>query len=257
MKSGKRGPVIGAERRAQMADAFLKGGERYELVRPGYPIESLDWVLDGLQAPGRALDVGAGTGKYTSLLVERGLGAWAVDPSVDMLAHLRLKLPQATTVVARAESLPLAGASMGVAVVAQAWHWFDPLVASAELARVLRPGGRLGLVWNQLDVSVPWVHRLSRIMHAGDVLKEGFRPFVGPAFVELAPHETSSTQLLTPLRIIELAKSRSYYLRANETVRAKVVANLSWYLHEHLGHAPETLVALPYRTVTWRATKAE
>jgi len=251
--AGAGGPVFDGARRIEMADAFLEGGAHYELVRPGYPRESLEWLASGAGGVRDAVDVGAGTGKYTQLLVARGWNVAAVDPSADMLAQLRRKLPGVTALTGTAEHLGLPDSSMDLAVVAQAWHWCEPLAASTELARVLRPGGTVGLVWNQLDVSVPWVHRLARIMHAGDVHKPDFRPHVGPELQGLEVHETSWQQLLTPAELMELVKSRSYYLKANETIRAKVLENLRWYLHDHLGHAPGAEIGLPYTTQTWRA----
>jgi hypothetical protein len=130
------------------------------------------------------------------------------------------------------------------------------LRASTELARVLRPHGTLGLVWNQLDTSVPWVHRLSRIMHAGDVYKPGHRPLIGPEFEALEEHVTHWQDSVTTADLMELTKSRSYYLRAGEATRAKVLANLDWYLHDHLGHGPDEVLELPYLTLSWRAVRA-
>ena len=137
--------------------------------------------------------------------------------------------------------------SFDLVTVAQAWHWCDPRLASAEIARILRPHGVLGLIWNQLDTAVPWVHRLSRIMHAGDVLKPHFRPPVGPEFTGLESHLTRWEDSVTTEDITELTKSRSYYLAASASTRDKVMANLDWYLHEHLGHAPGDSLRLPYR----------
>lgn len=256
--AGIGGPVFDAERRRHMAAAFLQGGDHYHKVRPGYPEDSLQWLLE---TPGRArpieqvLDVGAGTGKYTQLLARRGWSITAVDPSADMLAQLSADLPETTTITGTAEHLELPGESADLAVVAQAWHWCDPLAASTEIARVLRPGGTLGLVWNQLDVGLPWVHRLARIMHAGDVHKPDFRPTVGKEFGPAEPHKTRWAQVMTPEEIMELAKSRSYYLKASEPIRVKVMGNLAWYLFEHLGHAPGEELELPYLTQTWRAGK--
>ncbi|MGO4385791.1 class I SAM-dependent methyltransferase [Specibacter sp. RAF43] len=251
--AGAGGPVLDGERRREMADAFLAGGEHYHRVRPGYPPASVDWIVAGAARVRDVLDVGAGTGKYTQLLVGRGWNVTAVDPSRDMLAQLERSLPQVRAVVGSAERLGLPDASVDAAVVAQAWHWCDPAAASTELARVLRPGGTLGLIWNQLDVGVPWVHRLARIMHAGDVHKPGFRPPTGPEFGELDCLETSWRQLVIPEDLLELAKSRSYYLKAAASIRAKVLGNLTWYLHDHLGHRPGAVIELPYRTQTWRA----
>lgn len=246
------GPKLHHERRQELGQSFQDGGAHYERVRPGYPGESAGWLIPaGAQD---AADIGAGTGKFTALLVERGLHTVAVDPSSDMLAQLRRTLPGVTAVEGTAEDTGLAGESFDLVTVAQAWHWCDPLRASTEIARILRPGGVLGLVWNQLDTSVPWVHRLSRIMHAGDVHKPHFRPPVGPEFTGLESHLTRWNDQLSPADLIELAKSRSYYLAAGEATRAKVLANLDWYLHEHLGHAPGDDVALPYLTQSWRAT---
>ncbi|MCZ2402473.1 class I SAM-dependent methyltransferase [Paenarthrobacter sp. Z7-10] len=256
MAATRDGPNLDERRRRELAGSFQDGGGHYDRVRPGYPSSSLQWLLAGggrsIQA---VLDVGAGTGKYTDLLLRAGLDVVALDPSRDMLAQLARRHPRVRTIHGAAEEIALPDANMDAAVVAQAWHWCDPLQASAEISRVLRPGGTLGLIWNQLDVSVPWVHRLSRIMHAGDVHRPGFRPLVGPEFSSLAAQVTQWEQPLTPADLLELAQSRSYYLAAGVVDRNRVLGNLRWYLHEHLGHAVDDVLQLPYLTHTWRADK--
>ncbi|WP_347111220.1 methyltransferase domain-containing protein [Paenarthrobacter sp. S56] len=252
---GPGGPKLHARRRHELGGSFQDGGEHYDRVRPGYPADSVDWLLPAHAE--NAADVGAGTGKFTRLLLDRGLHVVAVDPSADMLAQLRKACPEVQEALeGTAEVTGLADSTFDVVSVAQAWHWCDPHRASTEIARILRPEGTLGLIWNQLDTSVPWVHRLSRIMHAGDVHKPGFRPVVGPEFTDLEDHVTVWEDKVSPEDIMELAKSRSYYLRAGEATRAKVLGNLEWYLHEHLGHAPGEPLGLPYVTQTWRARKA-
>ena len=248
------GPRLDHGRRQELGSSFRSGGSHYQRVRPGYPRDSAEWLVPA--GASAALDVGAGTGKFTALLLEWGLKVTAIDPSEDMLAQLELHCPAATTVAGTAEATGLPDNAFDVVSVAQAWHWCDPLAASTELARVLRPGGTLGLVWNQLDTSVPWVHRLSRIMHAGDVYKPDVRPVVGPEFTRLEGHVTHWQDTVTTEDLMELAKSRSYYLRAGEATRAKVLANLDWYLHDHLGHAAGLDLKLPYLTLSWRAAKA-
>ncbi|MBT8161066.1 MULTISPECIES: class I SAM-dependent methyltransferase [Arthrobacter] len=253
-KGTSTGPKLFEQRRLELGQSFQDGGEHYERVRPGYPADSADWVIpDGARD---AADVGAGTGKFTALLVERGLAVSAVDPSTDMLAQLRKAYPQVNALEGTAEATGLADSAFDVVSVAQAWHWFDPIEASKEAARILRPGGVIGLVWNQLDTSVPWVHRLSRIMHAGDVHKPDFRPAMGPEFTGLESHLTRWEDPVTPDDVLELVKSRSYYLRANEVTRAKVMGNLQWYLFEHLGYVEGDVLMLPYLTQSWRARKA-
>ncbi|MBT2522787.1 class I SAM-dependent methyltransferase [Arthrobacter sp. ISL-28] len=248
------GPKLDHGRRQELGQSFQDGGEHYHRVRPGYPAESADWLVPaGARA---AADIGAGTGKFTALLVDRGLTVSAVDPSPDMLDQLRSAYPTVTALEGTAEETGLPDSAFDVVTVAQAWHWCEPLRASTEIARILRPGGVLGLIWNQLDTSVPWVHRLSRIMHAGDVHKPHFRPPVGPEFTGLESHLTRWEDPVTTADILELTKSRSYYLAANAATRDKVANNLGWYLHDHLGHAEDEVLRLPYLTQTWRAVRS-
>ncbi|GAB4099782.1 class I SAM-dependent methyltransferase [Sinomonas halotolerans] len=248
---GRGGPKLHDARRRELARAFEAGGEHYERVRPGYPPESAEWLIPA--GARTAVDFGAGTGKFAALLLERGLEVTAVDPSADMLAQLSRSHPAVRCVVAPAEATGLPDGCADLVVAAQAWHWFDHAAATREAARLLRTGGRAGLVWNQLDTSVPWVHRLTRIMHAGDVHRPGYRPPTGPELTgwesALFPWEDRTT----PEGIVELAQSRSYYLRADAHHRARVEDNLAWYLYEHLGHAPGESLALPYLTQAWRA----
>ncbi|EUA44075.1 ubiE/COQ5 methyltransferase family protein [Mycobacterium xenopi 3993] len=110
------------------------------------------------------LDLGAGTGKLTTRLVERGLDVVAVDPIPEMLDVLRKSLPDTPALLGTAEEIPLPDNSVDAVLVAQAWHWFDPARAIPEVIRVLRPGGRLGLVWNTRDERLGWVRELGRII---------------------------------------------------------------------------------------------
>ncbi|MEE2568346.1 class I SAM-dependent methyltransferase [Pseudarthrobacter sp. J64] len=247
------GPKLEHGRRREMSRSFQDGGEHYHRVRPGYPAAAVDWLLPA--GAHDVADLGAGTGKFTALLLERGLQITAVDPSADMLAQLHLSCPAATACLGSAEVTGLPDSAFDVVSAAQAWHWVDPVAASSEAARILRPGGTLALIWNQLDTTVPWVHRLSRIMHAGDVLKPDFRPAVGPEFRKLEGRQFRWEDAVTTHDIVELTKSRSYYLSAQEQTRTKVLANLDWYLHEHLGHGDTEQLGLPYVTQAWRATR--
>lgn len=240
-----------AARRRELATAFKAGGAHYDAVRPSYPDAALDFMVPATARD--AVDVGAGTGIFTAQLVGSGLNVRAVEPSEDMLAVLRERLPEVQACPGTGEQTGLEESSADVITYAQAWHWVDPKAASTESARVLRPGGQLSLVWNQVDVSVPWVHRLARIMHAGDVHRPDFVPPLGPEFHTLESGSWTWEQTLSPEQVIELAKSRSYYLRAGEATRARVEHNLTWYLYDHLGHVPGEPFRLPYLTHAWRA----
>ncbi len=137
----------------------------YERGRPSYPSDAVGWLVDGLAiGPGRdVVDLAAGTGKLTRLLVATGAAVTAVDPSPAMRAEFAAALPDVPIVDGTAEALPLADGSVDAVTVAQAFHWFDVAAATNELARVIRPGGGFGMIWNERDASVDWLRELNAI----------------------------------------------------------------------------------------------
>lgn len=145
---------------------FSLGADAYERGRPSYPDDAVELIVRELGlAPGRrVLDLAAGTGKLTRLLVPTGAEVVAVEPVAEMRAQLVAAVPGVEALDGTAEAIPVADSSFDGVTVAQAFHWFDPEVALAEIARVLRPGGVLALVWNERDTREPWVAELSRII---------------------------------------------------------------------------------------------
>jgi SAM-dependent methyltransferase len=136
---------------------FERGAGAYERGRPGYPNEVLAWLGAELRLhPGTTVaDVAAGTGKLTAALVETGAQVLAVEPVEAMRQSLQASLPEVKVLAGTAEKLPLPAWSVDAITVAQAFHWFDGDRALAEFHRVLRPGGRLALVWNGRDLEQP------------------------------------------------------------------------------------------------------
>jgi SAM-dependent methyltransferase len=173
---------------------FEAAGERYERGRPDYPPAAIDWLIEALDisAGSGALvaDVGAGTGKLTRPLLERGLGVVAIEPVDGMRATLARTAPGADVRAGQAEALPLEDGSVDAVVAGQAFHWFANAAALVEFARVLRPDGRLGLVWNRRDLDQPLQAELGRLLapyregapeHASDAWRTAFTataPFV-------------------------------------------------------------------------------
>jgi len=145
-----------------LSKSFGIAAHDYDRYRPSYPAEAIDYVLDALNglAPQRILDLGAGTGKLTASLIGRAPEVIAVEPDEAMLAVLARSIPAASTSVGSAESIPLPDASVDAIFVGQAFHWFPRPAADVELARVLKPGGVLGLVWNFPDRNVEWVPKI-------------------------------------------------------------------------------------------------
>jgi len=138
----------------------------YERGRPDYPPEVEGWLRSDLAlGPGRtALDLGAGTGKFLPRLLATGARVVAVEPVAGMRAKLAQHHPEVEAKEGTAEGIPLADVSVDAVVCAQSFHWFATAAALAEIHRVLRPGGVLGLIWNVRDQRVGWVAALSRIM---------------------------------------------------------------------------------------------
>lgn len=242
--SGKEAPAFAdAHARQAAAAAFHTGAQRYDDARPGYPPQVADLVRGTA-----VLDIGAGTGKLTESLLRPGRQVVAVEPSADMAQVLARRLPQVQVVRGVAEELPLSDATFTSITCAQTWHWVDVAHASREAARVAAPGGQLVLVWNTLDVTHPWVLRYSRISHSGDVHREGFYPGVDKQWHRERELRTKWLQAATTDDLMALARTRSYWLKAGDATRAKVQANLEWYLFERLGLEPGQVVPLPYRT---------
>jgi SAM-dependent methyltransferase len=149
--------------REEAARGFQQGADAYERGRPGYPQVAVKWLWKQLRlGPGRTvLDVAAGTGKLTRELVPSGATVIAVEPVPAMRTVLEQVVHGARALSGTAEVLPVGDGDVDAITVAQAFHWFDGPAAVAEFHRVLRPGGRFGLIWNRRLVDEP-IHQAVR-----------------------------------------------------------------------------------------------
>lgn len=164
-------------------------------------------------------------------------------------------LPRLLIVDAVAEDSSLPAECVDGVVFAQSFHWMDQSRALAETARVLRPGGLVAVVANQLDVRWAWVHRLTRIMRSGDVLSPELGPVFAAPLIGLPFFEVSWVQELSVAGVLELARTRSSYVRQSPEGRARMQRNLRWYLLEKLGFCELDTVRIPYRSFLWSARK--
>lgn len=139
------------------ARSFDRVAEAYERGRPLFPAAVIEHAVASLGLrPGRTVvDVAAGTGKLTRHLLASGADVVAVEPMAGMREVFARHVPDVTILDGTAEALPLPDDSVEAVTVAQAFHWFDPGPAFAEMDRVLRPGGRVALLWNVRDHSDP------------------------------------------------------------------------------------------------------
>jgi SAM-dependent methyltransferase len=233
--------------------SFGSAAAAYERGRPSYPPEAIDWLLPGDAR--QVLDLGAGTGKLTTRLVERGLDVVAVDPIPEMLEVLRTSLPETRALLGTAEDIPLPDNSVDAVLVAQAWHWVDAARAIPEVARVLRPGGRLGLVWNTRDERLGWVRKLGEIIGA-DGERDRFDVALSVSFAEPERHQVEWTNYLTPQALIDLVSSRSYCITSPAEVRSTTLDRVRELLATHPALANSAGLALPYVTVCIRASLA-
>jgi SAM-dependent methyltransferase len=245
--------VTSEQMRQRRSLSFGLEAAAYERGRPSYPPEAIDWLLScGARD---VLDLGAGTGKLTIRLVERGLDVVAVDPIPEMLELLSASLPDTPALLGTAEDIPLPDNSVDSVLVAQAWHWFDLERAVKEVARVLRPGGRLGLIWNTRDERLGWVKDLGRIVgHENDPFNHEVtlpEPFAGTE-----RQQFEWTSYLTPQALIDLVASRSYCITSPTEVRTRTLQEVRELLATHPALVNTTGLALPYVTVGIRATLA-
>ena len=239
---------------------FVGEGGAYDSVRPAYPDEAVAALIDAARrardahAPGRgplrAADIGAGTGKMSELLARGGLHVDAVEPSSAMRAQASA-IEGVTWHEGVAEETGLPNDVYDIVVFAQSWHWMDEVRAGLEAARILAPGGVLAIVWTQMAVSIPWVHRLTRMMRSGDVHRPDKPPTPGGGFAPMTLTQVAWEDRMTPEEILTLGTTRSSYIRSSEAGRARMQENLRWYLYEHLGYAPGELVTIPYATLVW------
>jgi SAM-dependent methyltransferase len=247
---------VEAEREQWLERAASFGGvaDAYERARPGYPDDAVGWLAG--EEPCDVVDLGAGTGKLTRSLVAHGHRVTAVEPLEEMLAQLRVAVPGAIAVRGSAEVIPVPDGSADVVTCGQAFHWFDHEVALPEIARVLRPGGRLALVWNTRDDSQAWVAELTDTVIGRSEFRNHGVVAVTASIDDsglYGPVERASfahVQLLGRSDLVELVRSRSQCAVLTEDERRPVL--------DHVGtlfdaHSRDGVLAMPYVTECFRA----
>ncbi|GII26254.1 class I SAM-dependent methyltransferase [Planosporangium mesophilum] len=242
-----------ASARQAQARSFGPAADLYDRVRPRYPIEAIRWILG--DRPLTVVDLGAGTGILTRQLVGIGYEPIPVEPDPGMRRRLGETGGAPDALDGSAEAIPLPDASVDAVVAGQAYHWFDHERAHAEIARVLKPGGVFGPLWNDRDDQVPWIAALSEIVDDDQSSGVQVAP-LGPLFTPLEQATFRHAVRQTPQTLLELVRSRSFYLTAAPARRAEVDTAVRELCATHPDLAGRDEFDLPYVTYAFRARRA-
>ena len=246
------------------AEGFSAGAVSYQRARPAYPEDAVRFLTKrfGIVAETRVVDLGAGTGKFTSCLTATGARILALEPVKDMWRHIGDGGGRVRVVAATAEAIPLADGSAGAVLAAQAFHWFDGPRALDEIRRVLQPGGGLGLVWNARDRSQAWVAELSDIVDAyGNAIRRheteewrdafdgetGFSPLELDRFPN--PQEVDEDQ------VVDRVASTSFIAILPDDERQRVLDRVRALIRSHPETRGRDRFTFPHETRVYTATK--
>jgi len=237
-------------------ERFTAYADDYTKYRPGYPSGAIDHLLEacGL-APGMAVaDIGAGTGKLTGLLLARGLRVYAVEPNDAMRGAMEQALagtPGFLPVKASAEETGLPDASVHVVTAAQAFHWFDQSKFREECRRILKPGGKVALIWNRRDLSDPVMAAYEAVIqaHHDDMPNKTMRDIEEAAYASFIAHydvyRLASCQSFDYEGLVGRALSGSYAPRPGHPRHKALLAALLELFEQH---KRDNRVTFVYRT---------
>lgn len=245
---------------AERALSFGAVAESYDRLRPTPPPEALDWLVpEGCEV---AVDVAAGTGLFTRALAQWVDTVIAVEPDPQMRAVLADRSPGIDVREGTGEAIPLADASADAVFVASAWHWLDEARALPQIARVLRDGGRLGVLWSSRDRELDWVRLLDLAPdeeRPSDAIEEQHRlrrdvKNSGDLFVNVERRSFPFTRRMTPADVVDMVATYSRVIIAPADKRATILQRARELLTEQYGDAEE--IDFPMRTWCWRGERS-
>lgn len=257
---------------AERATSFGTVAENYDRLRPSPPPEALDWLVPaGCEV---AVDLAAGTGLFTRELLGRAARVIAVEPDDRMRDVLARRSPEVDARAGWGEALPVPDATADALFVSTAWHWLDPVRAVPEIARVLRPGGRLGVIWTSRDRSADWVAELDllRLPGVGDAADlprsldavraklEREHTVQLPEGSPFGAQEAASfrfTKTVTVEELVAWLATNSAFITASEADRAAGLERCRAALLGRAGgsDAGSDVIELPMRAWCWRADR--
>jgi len=264
----------------ERATSFGAIAEDYDRFRPGPTAEVVDWLLPANAST--VVDLGAGTGALTRLLVDRVEQVFSIEPDDRMRAFLAEHIPAATALPGRGDAIPLANETADAVLVSSAWHWMDVEPTLAEIARVLRLGGTLGVVWSGPDRRVPWLRRWLALGRHPDNVATGivaalpdvettagpgaaagarerhrFSLPAGAPFTEPEVADIQWSRMMTIDDLVGLASTYSTVITLQPAERdAALAAAKAWLEAEPELGGGRSPIELPFRALCWRTTRA-
>ena len=237
---------------ADRAQSFGRVAAEYDRLRPSPAPEALDWLVPDPSE--LAVDLAAGTGLFTRSLAPRVGEVIAIEPDPRMREIFARKTPGIPIRDGRGEAIPLPDASVDLVTVSSAWHWLDPDPAAREIARVLRDGGRLAIIWTQMtyDAGLPspdWASLGVQTAFDGARLRDIQLPFSAP----FAPSESASfsyTKVVSKADVVATLATYSPVIALAEDARARALDAAARQLDEAVpgqNHIEVTLVSAVVR----------
>lgn len=241
--------------RRELGSTGFGNGALYDEVRPDYPREAIEYFVRtfGLDATTTVVDLGAGSGIFTRQIRHVVGHVTAIEPSASMRQTFRATTPEIDVLDGTDVSIPLLNSAVDVVFVAQAFHWFDRPRALVEIHRVLRPGGGLGLIWNERDESVPWVRELGEAMRwpeyqPYEVGRDFSEDILSGPFQDVERAHFSHVQYLSKEQLRRRVLTTSYVSVMDESERREILSDVEVVVRS----LPEAL-SLPYDTDVYRA----
>jgi SAM-dependent methyltransferase len=232
----------------------------YDRLRPDPAPDAIDWLVPVDCKV--AVDVAAGTGLFTRTLLGRADRVVAVEPDDRMRAVLEQRTPGAQVLAGTGEAIPLPDASADAVFVSSAWHWLDPELALPEIARVLRDGGRLGVLWTSRDREVEWVRDLDRRPSADVWNSEAEREHrrlraagltETTLFDDIAMQTFGYSRRMEVVDVIEMVATYSGVITASDADRAELLESVTEKLADLF--PGESAIDVPMRSWCWRGSR--
>jgi SAM-dependent methyltransferase len=258
--------------KAERSGSFGEVAAHYERFRPGPPVTAVEWLLpDHVEL---AVDLGAGTGALTRLLIGRADHVVAVEPDDRMRAVLVDEVPGVTAVMGRGEGMPLPDGCADAVLASSSWHWMDPIPTLHEVGRVLKPNGILGAIWSGPDPDGPFMVQAQSLLAeqspgtnptqrvdsvGGLILGDALRPMstleipAGVSF-DQPEHESFTWDVaLNANELIGLLGTLSWIITLPEETRNAVFEEARRLLRDLLGIEGDVTVDVAFRSDAWRS----